>query len=242
MTATGKTPENKEVDEATSNRVWPTGWVKYATPDPTVSKTVANQTHEEGFYIGDALLYTLTLNNNMPYTHWKNVVVTDVLPQGLTIDPQNIKLVLPDGTSEALEGVYDEATRTLEVTLEDVFGGDAYQIEYICTLSKPENDEPIVNSVSVVGEGPEGMLDIDVSDSVSIPVPEEDLSGTPLPNTGGAAQGTDEEGTAYDLKALDKLAATGDATEGVVGGLCALVALATVAFGVAWRRRVQQKR
>ncbi len=236
VSATGKTPENKDVDETVSNRVWPTGWVKYATPDPTVSKTVANQTYVDGYYIGDELTYTLTLNNDMPYTHWKNVVVTDVLPQGLTIDPTAIKLVLPDGTTEPLEGVYDEATRTLTVELEDVFGGDTYQIVYTCKLSKPDNDEPIVNSVSVVGEGPEGVLDVDVSDSVSIPTPEEDVSGTLLPDTGGA---DGESGEGRELKALDKLAATGDDTAGVVGAVGALGALAMVALGVAWRRRVQ---
>lgn len=241
LTATGKTPENKEVDETTSNRVWPTGWVKYATPDPTVSKTVSNQTHEEGFYIGDELVYTLTLNNNMPYTHWKNVVVTDVLPQGLTIDSKTITLLKPDGSTETLEGVYDEATRTLSVPLEDVFGGDTYQIIYTCKLSKPDTDEPIVNSVSVVGEGPEGVMDVDVSDSVSIPVPEEDENGMQLPVTGdagnaGVSGNAQDEGEARDLKALAKLAATGDGVAGVAGGVCALGVTALIALGIVRRR------
>ena len=236
VSATGKTPENKDVDETVSNRVWPTGWVKYATPDPSVSKTVANQTHSDGYYIGDELTYTLTLYNDMPYTHWKNVVVTDVLPQGLTIDPSAIKLILPDGTTEPLEDVYDEATRTLTVELEDVFGGDTYQIVYTCKLSKPDNDEPIVNAVSVVGEGPEGVLDVNVSDSVSIPTPEEDVSGTLLPGT-GAADG--ENGEGRELKALDKLAATGDEVAGVAGAAGVLGVLAVAALGVAWRRRTQ---
>lgn len=178
----GSTPENDALDAVPSDIVFPTGWVKYVTPVPTVQKGVQNLDREEGFYQEDRLAYTIEVGNDMPATSWKNVVVADTLPAGLELVAGSVKLVAPDGSVEELPSdVYDAGTRTITALIEEVRGGEVWKLTYETTLGASPDDEPVVNRVAASGDGflPGDTLDGDSSVSIPSPQPAPD-AGDPV--------------------------------------------------------------
>lgn len=184
---TGSSPENEPIGPEDSVPVFPSGWVKYVTPDPYVEMTVDNETHKDGFYEEDRLTYTIEVGNKMVGSTWKNVEVTNKIPDGLTFVKGSLKLVRPDGTVEPLaDSFYDESTRTLVVPIAAVEGGKNWKVVYEAVLGRTSDGKPIVNEASVTGDG---FFEGDVvtgADSIEVPYPDpapKSLAGR-LPRTG----------------------------------------------------------
>lgn len=187
---TGSSPENEPIGPEDSVPVFPSGWVKYVTPDPYVEMTVDNETHKDGFYEEDRLTYTIEVGNKMVGSTWKNVEVTNKIPDGLTYVKGSLKLVRPDGTVEPLaDSFYDESTRTLVVPIAAVEGGKNWKVIYEAVLGRTSDGKPIVNEASVTGDG---FFEGDVvtgADSIEVPYPDpapKGLAGR-LPQTGDSA-------------------------------------------------------
>ena len=164
--------------------------MKYVTQDPYVEMTVDNETHKDGFYEEDRLTYTIEVGNKMVGSTWKNVEVTNKIPDGLTYVKGSLKLVRPDGTVEPLaDSFYDESTRTLVVPIAAVEGGKNWKVVYEAVLGRTSDGKPIVNEASVTGDG---FFEGDVvtgADSIEVPYPDpapKGLAGR-LPQTGDSA-------------------------------------------------------
>ncbi len=106
-------------------------------------KEVGDSTPDTGYQVGDVLTYTIQYVNTEKDT--ATVVITDVLPEGLTYND--------DADPKA---DYDEATRTLTWTLEDVAAGADGEVSFTATINeKALTVDDIDNTASVqVGDNP----------------------------------------------------------------------------------------
>ncbi len=251
----GETPEDKKVEEERSQKVFPAGWIQFAIPQPSLSKTVADDDAPDGFFEGDQVTYTIEVGNAMVGTVWEDVVVHDTLPEGLALVPTSLTLEHPDGTRERLaRDLYNAETRELTVPVGDVAGGEVWRVTYACDLYIPEGGGAVVNKAGATGSG-FGLTGSEGSgpqtgDTVAI-----DAAGearieavrpeTQLPGTGGgsgAAGGTTnqtERTVRRVLRGFAVLPVTGDRTvDGALTlGVCATVAMGATVAVVARKRR-----
>ena len=251
----GETPEDKKVEEERSQKVFPAGWIKFAIPQPSLSKTVENDDASDGFFEGDQVTYTIEVGNAMVGTVWEDVVVRDTLPEGLALVPTSLTLEHPDGTRERLaRDLYNAETRELTVPVGDVAGGEVWRVTYACDLSVPKDGGPVVNKAGATGSGfgltgPEGSgpqtgdtVAIDAAGEARIEAvrPEAQLPGTG--GGSGAPGGTTsqtERTVRRVLRGFAVLPVTGDRT---VDGAISLGACADVAVGATVAVVVQKRR
>ena len=145
-------------------------------PEPSIEKTVTNDTDPEGYLqVGDRLTYDIEVENKKPDSVWKDVVVKDTLPEGVDIVPGTIELVKPDGTTVPLpDTAYDPETRTITVEVGSISGNDEepYHITFKVDINeKPvtgdSKDKPIGSAPSAEGTMPHGEeADVAVPDPV----------------------------------------------------------------------------
>jgi len=105
--------------------------------------------------VNDRLKYTITVGNNgSPKSVWADVVVTDVIPEGLTIDLGSVRLdgKVPTYTS------YDAATRTLQVKIYpgDIPGGTSRVVTFEATVNPDAFGLNIKNAASIHGKDGKG--------------------------------------------------------------------------------------
>lgn len=252
----GDTPEDNEVPTERSSKVFPAGWIRFAVPEPSLSKTVVDDDAQDGFFEGDQVTYTIEVGNATAGTVWEDVVVHDTLPEGLSIVPTSLVLEHPDGTRERLaRDLYDPETRELTVPVGDVAGGEVWRVLYSCDLLAPEGGGSVVNKASASGSGfgptgseeggPQtgGTVAIDAAGEARIEAvrPEATLPDTGGSGTGGASVTTTtrtERTVRRVLRGLAVLPVTGDRmVDGAITlGACVTVAVvATVTVAV--RRR-----
>lgn len=153
-TVDGNTPEDKKGEQQQSQKIFPSGWIKFAIPQPTVAKTVIDDDHPNGYYEGDQVTYSIEAGNSQPGTAWEDVVVHDTLPDGLAMVATSLTLIHPDGTQERLaRDLYDPETRELTVPIGTIQGGEVWRVTFACDLSKPANGTAVVNRASASGTG-----------------------------------------------------------------------------------------
>ena len=248
-TVDGDTPEDREVPTESSDKVFPAGWIKFAVPQPSLSKTVADDDSDGGFYEGDQVTYTIEVGNAMVGTVWEDVTVHDVLPDGLSLVTTSLWLEHPDGSRERLpHALYDPETRELTVPVGDVAGGEVWRVTYACDLSVPADGGEVVNKASATGSGfgpkdpdaqggPQagGTVAIEAGGSARIEAVRPEAE---LPGTGGTTTSRTERTVRRVLRGLAVLPVTGDRTvDGAVTlGACVTVAVAAT-VAVAVRRR-----
>lgn len=232
-----------------SDKVFPAGWIKFAVPQPSLSKTVADDDSDGGFYEGDQVTYTIEVGNAMVGTVWEDVTVHDVLPDGLSLVTTSLWLEHPDGSRERLpRDLYDPETRELTVPVGDVAGGEVWRVTYACDLSVPADGGEVVNKASATGSGfgpkdpdaqggPQagGTVAIEAGGSARIEAVRPEAE---LPGTGGTTTSRTERTVRRVLRGLAVLPVTGDRTvDGAVTlGACVTVAVAAT-VAVAVRRR-----
>lgn len=128
-------------------------------PKPTLSKEVVNVTDPEGpVQVGDVLEHTVTVGNDEPGSVWADVVVTDEVPEGVTLVPDSIKVVLPDGTVIPVpDSAYDPGTRVITFGPRSVGGEDNFKLVYETVVDEKAVDDPAIGSKpAAAGEDPHG--------------------------------------------------------------------------------------
>lgn len=158
-----------EADEpSTSDKVYPgtDEEVLLADPDPVLDKTVEQPGRPGGdTHLGDALLYTVTLENPTAYSEWRNVSIFDYLPAGLNLDEGSIRLTYPDGHTEKVpSSCYNAWEHTLEVQIPVLRAGEKYTLTYRTMVYDPNDAEmqesgELVNTAEAVGTDPDGSRD-----------------------------------------------------------------------------------
>lgn len=146
------------------------GGVMPADPDPILSKTVDDTTPDNGYQVDDVLVYRIVLSNGVAGSVWRDAVIVDELPEGLTLETGVVEVELPDGTKEEIDLGRD--TRTITVEVGDIWGGEECAVTYRCVLSVPgDGASEIVNGVTASGVTPDDPLAADPTAQVSIPSP-----------------------------------------------------------------------
>lgn len=128
-------------------------------PKPTLNKEVVNVTDPEGpVQVGDVLEHTVTVGNDEPGSVWADVVVTDEVPEGVTLVPDSIKVVLPDGTVIPVpDSAYDPGTRVITFGPRSVGGEDNFKLVYETVVDEKAVDDPAIGSKpAAAGEDPHG--------------------------------------------------------------------------------------
>jgi uncharacterized repeat protein (TIGR01451 family) len=173
-----------------------------------------NNTSSDGkTHVNDRLTYTITVRNDgLAKTNWVNVVITDVIPDGLILDTNSIR------NGQGLYYNYNASTRTLTVSLGNIPGQTQRVVNFDATVAPDAFGKNIKNSVSVAGKentttGPDVTKDADEEDGDRI-VTGKSAVPTINPITAGAGtiSGTGVPGAAIEVTLPDgtKLSATVD--------------------------------
>ncbi|MGX6969963.1 isopeptide-forming domain-containing fimbrial protein, partial [Vagococcus bubulae] len=122
---TGKTPENKVIEESSSQKVIPVN-----NPSIKVEKSLTDLTSKEAT-VGDTLSYTIKMSNPTADSELSNGVIRDVLPAGLSA-PTHIQLTNASGETSDLSAsdVYDASTRTLTIPVGSLQGGQVVKVSF----------------------------------------------------------------------------------------------------------------
>ncbi len=116
------------------------GTVAPADPDVRVSKSVENLTAPGAkvTHLGDRLRYTVELRNDGPAgSCLMDAAVSDPLPAGMEPVPGTLRLSVDGGEPVAVpDAAYDRASRTIAVTVGDVWGGHAAVLAFECTVGE----------------------------------------------------------------------------------------------------------
>lgn len=174
-------------DPGTSSAVPPGGEeVIPVSPIPSLSKQAENLTNNSGnSCVGDELRYTITIANIQPGSLWHDVAVKDILPVGIEIDQNSMKLIAPNKTEIPVSPeAYDPETRTLGVAVGTVYGSEAYTLVFNAKIGKEALKKDIGNVASAIGSRPidredENWKDPDTEDPIKpgdpyFPVKDED--------------------------------------------------------------------
>ena len=134
------------------------GTVAPADPDVRVSKSVENLTAPGAkvTHLGDRLRYTIELSNaGAAGSCLMGAAVSDPLPAGLEPVPGTIRLALDGGESIAVpDAAYDRASRTIAVTVGDLWGGHAAVLTFECTVGEAALEQDTANIAHAHGEVP----------------------------------------------------------------------------------------
>ena len=134
------------------------GTVAPADPDVRVAKSVENLAAPGGkvTHLGDRLRYTVTLENAGPADSClMGAVVSDPLPAGLEPMPGTLRLSVDGGESIAVpDAAYDRASRTIAVTVGDLWGGHAAVLTFECTVGEAALEQDTANIAHAHGEVP----------------------------------------------------------------------------------------
>ncbi|MDD3242403.1 MAG: isopeptide-forming domain-containing fimbrial protein [Eubacteriales bacterium] len=127
----------------------------YDDPDPTITKTAENLTDPgQPTQANDVLKYTIEVNNRQLHSIWHDVVLTDVLPKGLKLDPTTLVQILVDGTQIPLAAtVYDEATNTITVNVADMADVSRFKMSFEVLVTPLAMEQDIGNMAAAEGTG-----------------------------------------------------------------------------------------
>lgn len=145
--------------------------VKPSDPDSSIQKTVKSLAGNEDYVNGEEVLYTVVAENTRLGSLWSSVIITDVLPAGVNLDPRSIRLIGPDGVpSDVDPSSYNATTRILAVPLGDVEGGQRYVLNYTARLDFAAGQGDAVNHVVANGASPSGPAMNEANASVTPPL------------------------------------------------------------------------
>ena len=134
------------------------GTVAPADPDVRIAKSVENLSAPDAkvTHLGDRLRYTIELSNaGAAGSCLMGAAVSDPLPAGLEPVPGTIRLALDGGESIAVpDAAYDRASRTIAVTVGDLWGGHAAVLTFECTVGEAALEQNTANIAHAHGEVP----------------------------------------------------------------------------------------
>lgn len=123
---------------------------------PLVTKTVTS-TGGTTTQIGDTLTYTLTVKNNKSTaldTVWKNVTLTDTIPNGLIFDEATAAITMNGNPASSSAYTYEESTRLLTVQGGDLASQEEVVVTFKVTVDRSVVGQIITNRVDAIGESP----------------------------------------------------------------------------------------
>lgn len=167
--------------------------VKPLDPEPDkedikIKKNATNLTDkEEGAptQVWDRIKYSITLTNELPCSKWGDMEIYDILPIGLELDLDSMKLIKTNGDVEKIPAkAYDPETREIRWTVGDVLGGESYQFEFeiivtaevVKPLKDGEKSLDIGNIGHAVGTKPSGGS-FEVESEITYPSPTDKEKG-----------------------------------------------------------------
>ncbi|MGI6094227.1 MAG: isopeptide-forming domain-containing fimbrial protein [Lachnospiraceae bacterium] len=181
-------------------------------PQPSVDKTVVNESRKDKNLVGDRLTYTLTAKNNYPYRDWENAVLQDCIPAGMELDPDSMTLE-KNGTElkKPSASCYDVETRTLTVPIGTLSVADTYILTFQTVITqdaiRPDNANAWDLTNVALGKGDNGVTGSqevapnDVEDAKPLPEPESSLVKTAVNQTSKDNKAQVKDKILYSLKA-----------------------------------------
>lgn len=153
----GVNPDGEDKDPGTSSAVPPGGEeVIPVSPIPFLTKIAENLSNDSGnSCVGDVVRYTINIANVQPGSLWHDVAVQDVIPVGIEIDVNSIRLIAPNGTEiQVSSAAYDKKTRMLGVAIGTIYGGETYKLVFDTKITKEALKADIGNAASAIGSRP----------------------------------------------------------------------------------------
>lgn len=127
-------------------------------PKPSVEKEVVNVTDPDApVQVGDTLKVTVTIANTEPDSVWGDVTVIDKVPDGVTVVPDSIMVVHPDGSTTPLpDGAYNPETGEITFRPGSIGGGEVYQLIYEELVGEGAHGGDIGSTATAEGDTPHG--------------------------------------------------------------------------------------
>lgn len=126
-------------------------------PDkPQLVKTFESDS-SEGIQVGDTLTYKINVKNNKESsfnTIWKQVVVTDVLPEGLLFDKATANMKINNLAIPETDYSFDESTRTLTIPVGNLNSQESSVISFNTKLGSSSVGKVITNKAKATGNSP----------------------------------------------------------------------------------------
>ncbi len=123
-------------------------------------KTAQNLTTSSGeTYVGDRILYTLTLANGTAGSMVFDAIIEDTLPAGLTLDESTVSLKTAAGRIVSCSNVYDAASRRLSVAAGDIAGGASAVLTFEATVNEQALSGDVGNVALAFGTKPSQLPD-----------------------------------------------------------------------------------
>ncbi|MBP1041152.1 isopeptide-forming domain-containing fimbrial protein [Vagococcus sp. BWB3-3] len=126
-------------------------------PDaPKITKTYTS-TGGSTVQVGDILTYTLTVKNDKPatlVTDWKNVVLTDPLPEGLIFNKEQANVMINGSEIDDSVYAYDDATRTLTLSVGNLDSQVSAEVSFDVQVAISSVGGAIVNKATAIGNSP----------------------------------------------------------------------------------------
>ena len=150
----------------------------YLDPEGELHKSVANPASPDFIHETDRLIYTVAAECRNADAVWKDVVIRDRIPYGMELDTSSMFLRKPDGSLVHIDAShFNPTTRTLEVPVGDVHGGQSYYFTFEVLVTAEalvrdaEGTAPDLGNIAyATGEKPSGgSYDRDSGDPVYPP-------------------------------------------------------------------------
>lgn len=221
--------------------------------DITLAKQAQNLTRDDGnTHVGDVVRYTITVENTKEFSTWYDAVVRDVMPQGLEIICNSIKLTDAEGvTHEVPDAAYNVPSRTLAVSCGNLPGLKSFVVVFDALVTKDALNSDVGNTASVHGTLPsqKELSDIDITPGSAFNPPSgwseylENHPGIINPNPTYPSKNVTAQGGIIDDEVADNdkttIAKTSDTTAFVIGGV-AVIALCAIGLLIYSRRRMKR--
>ena len=138
-----------------------------------IQKQAINKTDLGGpTQVNDMITYKISVENKKEYSLWQDVIIKDVMPEGMEFVKGSLYLIRPGGTEEKLKDEYYNASnRIVEVPVGDVWGGESYALSFDVKVTSNAIGKDIANVGEALGTDPEGK---EVSVKTSPVYPHED--------------------------------------------------------------------
>ena len=157
--------------------------------DVRVTKAAENLTRprEDVTHVGDQVRYTITLKNaGAADSVLYDALISDPLPVGLEPVAGTLALTGPNGSSVPVaDGAYQQASRTIAVSVGDLWGGQAWTLAFECEVTAEAVGADVANIALAFGTAPSDDPGRDPADPVREPGEAVD---PPAPGTEPAAE------------------------------------------------------
>ena len=148
----------------------------------SVQKTYTNQTSTDGKNrVGDNLSFKINATNNGYKSQWSSINFKDVLPKGLQIDPNSIKLTSPSGSQTIDASDYDASSRTLNIpTSVNLTDNQSASVTFNAKITGDASGTTVTNSGTVSGTDAlaTNKPTVSATGSVDVPVEENPYAAT----------------------------------------------------------------